>query len=188
MSKEEFAVFAMTLKTFYPKENLLPSKEAMELWYRMLQDIQANIANVFLQKWVATSKWPPTIAEIRAGCSSLVKEEIQDWGQGWAEVTKAIARYGYMQEQRALESMSPITRQTVERLGWKNLCASENIAADRANFRNCYEILSQREAEARQLPAALKETISQLQIGAGPSSQGKGMPTPRGTPKTTRIW
>lgn len=167
MNKEEFAVFSMALKTYFPRENLLPSKEAMELWYRQLMDIPYKLAETFLSKWVATEKWPPTIAEIRAGCSSLVKEEIPDWGQGWSEVTKAIGRYGYMQEQKALETLSPITRQTVERLGWKNLCASENIAADRANFRNCYEILSHREAEARQLPAALKETISQLKIGAG---------------------
>ena len=167
MTKEEFSYFAMTLKTFYPKDNLLPSKEAMELWYRMLQDIQANIANVFLQKWVATSKWPPSIAEIRSGCSSMTQEEIPDWGQAWREVDKAIHRYGYNQEAKALASLSPVTRKVVERLGWMNLCISENAVADRANFRNCYEILSQREVEDRQLPAELKETISQLQIGAG---------------------
>lgn len=160
-------MFSMALKTFFPKDNIIPNKEALELWYRQLYDIPYSIAETFLQKWVATNKWSPSIAEIREGCIVITEGELPDWGDGWKEVLKCIARYGYMREEEALNHMSPMTRKVVERLGWKNLCFSENEVADRANFRNCYEIISKREVEDRQLPAALKETISQIQIGAG---------------------
>lgn len=168
MNKKEFAIFAKALKTYFPKDNLLPTPEAMELWYRSLADIPYRLAEIFLQKWVTSEKWSPSIAEIRKGCADLTNEETPDWAAGWSEVVKAIGRYGYMQESKALESMSPITRQTVERLGWKNLCMSENDVADRANFRSTYELLSKREAEHRQLPDALKETIAKIQGGSMP--------------------
>ena len=167
MTKEEFSYFAMTLKTFYPKDNLLPSKEAMELWYRMLQDIQANIANVFLQKWVMVEKWPPSIADIRAGCMQILEEPLPDWGEAWRATIKAISRYGHMREREALDSLPKLARETVERLGYQHLCMSENEIADRAQFRNVYEILLKRESEDRQLPIGLQETISQYRLGRG---------------------
>ena len=34
MTKKEFAIFAAALKTYYPREQLLPNSEAMELWFR----------------------------------------------------------------------------------------------------------------------------------------------------------
>lgn len=168
MTKEEFALFSMALKTYFPKDNLLPSKEALELWYRQLMDIQYTIAEAFLQKWVATEKWAPTIAEIRGGCSGILNGEIPDWGGEWERVLKLIGRYGYMQEERALAAMPPLTRRAVEMMGWQRICTSDNEVSERANFRNNYEALARMEAESRQLPAALKETISKLQIGAGP--------------------
>ena len=64
MDKKEFGLFAMALKTYYPKEQLLPNTQAMELWYKHLKDIPLPIAEMALQKWVATNKWSPTICEI----------------------------------------------------------------------------------------------------------------------------
>lgn len=64
MDKKEFAKFAMALKTYYPKEQLLPNQQAMELWYRQIKDIPLLIAEMALQKWVATNKWSPSISEL----------------------------------------------------------------------------------------------------------------------------
>ena len=71
MNKQEFARLAMVIKTAYPKDNLIPTKEAMSIWYQMLSDIPYNIAEVALQKWISTSKWAPTIADIREYSSGV---------------------------------------------------------------------------------------------------------------------
>jgi vacuolar-type H+-ATPase subunit E/Vma4 len=63
-----------------------------------------------------------------------------------------------MQEPEALQSLDEITRKCVKRLGFQNLCTSENITADRANFRMIYEQESQRTKANNQLPAQLRET------------------------------
>ena len=162
MDRKEFAIFAMALKTYFPRENLLPTEEAMELWFQELKDIPAEVATAILRKWVDTQKWPPTIAEIRTMCSEIVQGQLPDWGEAWREVEKAIGRYGYTAPEKALASLSPVARKAAERIGWLGICMSENTDIIRAQFRQVYEICSKREVEDRQLPTALKETIQQI--------------------------
>lgn len=166
MDKAEFAKFALTLKTFYPRDNLLPNDTAVELWFRMLNDIPYSLAIVFLQKWVSTEKWSPSIADIRSGVTNMAKGEIKDWTEAWAEVRRAIGRYGMHREFEAMKSLSPLARQTVEWLGWKSLCcAPENDASYRANFRDTYTNLANREKETHQLSDNLRLQISETAQG-----------------------
>lgn len=159
MDKKEFAQFAMALKTYYPKENLLPNNQAMELWYRQLQDIHYTVAEAALNQWVATSKWSPTIADIREAAASVKNGEIPDWGEGWEQVLMAVRKYGTYNVQEAMESFDPITRQCVERLDFYNICTSKNISTDRANFRMIYEQLAERKQKETQIPAELSKMI-----------------------------
>lgn len=167
MDKPEFQVFASALRTYYSKENLLPNAQAMELWFRQLQDIPYPVAEATLNKWVATNKWSPSIAEIRELAAEIQNGKLPDWGEGWEQVNLAIRRYGYYRPKEALESLDPITREVVNRLGFTNLCLSENPAADRANFRQCFEIVAKRNHENNVLPLPLQETIKQLSGGMG---------------------
>ena len=66
-----------------------------------------------------------------------------------------------MNEAEALESMDELTRQTVNRIGWQNICQSEldEQTAIRANFRMMYEQSQGKERENAQLPAELKQRI-----------------------------
>ena len=163
MTKKEFATFAMALKTYYPRENLLPNEQAMELWFRQLQDIPYQVAETGLNKWVSLNKWSPSIADIREMTTTITQGELPDWGEAWEEVCRAIRKYGFYQVGEALESLSPLTRQTTERIGFTNLCTSENPSADRANFRMIYERLAEREKREAQLSVGIKLQISQLQ-------------------------
>lgn len=163
MEKKEFALFASALKTYYPKENLLPNNQAMELWYQQLADIPYHVAEVTLNKWVATNKWSPTIADIREMALSVTRPTEPDWGEGWREVEMAIRKFGMYRIGEAMESFTPITKQCVERLGFRELCLSENSMADRANFRMVYEQLVQRKKVDAQIPAKLSVLIGTLQ-------------------------
>lgn len=164
MDKTEFGLFASALRTYYSKENLLPNSHAMELWFRQLQDIPFPVAEAVLNKWVATNKWAPSISEIRELATEIQHGKPPDWGEAWEESCKAIRRFGFYRPKEGLDSLSPLARATVERLGWNNLCLSENQMADRANFRQCFETICKREQQDKALPAPLLETIKQLQV------------------------
>ena len=162
MTKKEFAIFAAALKTYYPREALLPNDQAMELWFRQLEDIPYKVAEAGLNKWVATQKWSPSIADIREMSAGIQNGDIPDWGEGWKDVQKAIQRYGWYHQKEAMECFDGITKQTVERLGFANLCLSENPETDRMNFRVIYQQLAERKKQEAQIPQALKEVIASI--------------------------
>ena len=165
MDKRAFATIAAALQTYYPRFNLLPNSEAMELWYQELGDLPSEVLTAALRKWVTTEKWPPSIAELRGLCAEMTKGPAPDWGGAWGEVQNAVRFLGYMREKEALESMSSLTRSAVERIGWRNICCSENPEALRAQFRQIYEIVAKRENESRQLPPKLQEMIAMIGTG-----------------------
>jgi hypothetical protein len=162
MNKREFSMWAMALKTFFPRDNLLPTPEAMELWYQELKDIPYAVATAMLRKWANTQKWPPTIAEVRTMCAELSAGKLPEWGDAWQEVQKAIGKFGYIDEEGAIDSMSPLTVEAVEKIGWRAICFSENPDTIRAQFRQVFQICANREIEDRQLTPELKETIRNL--------------------------
>lgn len=163
MTEKEFGLFALALKTYYPKEGLLPNNQAMELWYRQVADIPYNIAEAALNKWVATNKWSPTIADIREMSISVSHGDIPTWGDAWEEVCRAIRKFGSYRAGEAIETLSPLAKKATQRIGFTNLCMSENVAADRANFRMIYETLAERQKKEAQLPLPLKQLIAELQ-------------------------
>lgn len=167
MNKKEFAIFASALKTYYPKEKILPNEQAMELWFNQLQDIPYKVAELTLNKWVATNKWSPSIADIREQAAGIIQGESKDWGEAWQEVLRCISKYGFYREEEALYSMDKLTRKVVRRLGFKNICLSEDIQVDRANFRMIYEQEQTKAKQDAQLPPKIKELLTTMPMMLG---------------------
>lgn len=164
MNKQEFSKIAMAIKTYYPNQNLLPNQQAMELWYLQLQDIPYKVCMAVVNKWVALNKWAPTIADIRENAVDIADGDQKDWSEAWQDVLLNIREYGYHRAEDGLEELTGVTRQTVERLGYTRLCHSENIMADRANFRDIYNELSKRESQEKQIPKQLLEHINNIKM------------------------
>lgn len=163
MNKQEFAVLADAIRSYYPRENIMPTKESASLWYEELKDIDAGLAMVAVKKYVQTNKWAPTIADIRENVVDVTAPK-EDWSSGWEQVIKAIGRYGYYNEHEALESMDEITRTATKRLGWKMICQSEqtDLTAIRANFRMIYEQIQQDAKTDAKLSDELKAQMEQI--------------------------
>lgn len=164
MDKKQFAIFASGLRTYYPRENLLPNEQAMELWFKQLEDIDYKVAEVALHKWVATNKWSPSIADLRETATEITQGEIPDWGAGWHLVNRAIHLYGSYEPEKAYAMMDEITATCVKRLGWNNLCFSENQEADRANFRMIFEAEAKRKRREAQVPPKIAKLAEKFQL------------------------
>jgi hypothetical protein len=174
MEKQEFSTFAMALRTYYPKENILPNQQAMELWYRELHDIPYKVAEAALRKWVATNKWSPSIAEIRELTADIVNGEQLTWGEAWEKTLHAVRRYGYLNQKDALDSLDPLTRRCVENIGYLDICKSENIMVERAHFQKIFEIYSKRQQTEQRLPGSLLKAIGSMRTEDGFLKIGSG--------------
>ena len=163
MTKQEFSKWVMALKTYYPREQLLPNAQAIELWFQELQDIPMQVAEAALRKWVSTSKWSPTIAEIREMCVDVKRGDAPDWSEGWYKVNMAIQRYGRYRPAEAMASLDPITRKAVKCLGFGNLCDTEDIGYYTRRFQQIFETEAKRQQMRLQLPMELQDVIGQIQ-------------------------
>lgn len=163
MTDDDFVYITAALQTAFPWAKLFPNEQAMEIWFQRLKDIPGGIVRAVVDRWLETQRNPPTIADIRANADLVANGEAPTWADGWEQVRKAIGRYGYYQQEKALASMDELTRQTVLRLGWQQICESENADVLRANFRMTYEALERRQRENRLLSGNVKADIAAIQ-------------------------
>lgn len=75
MTAKEFGILADAIKTYFPRDNVLPTENAMRLWYSELKDLPYQVAQTALRKYVATNKFAPTIADIREQAAELNAQE-----------------------------------------------------------------------------------------------------------------
>ncbi|MBO5100583.1 MAG: hypothetical protein J6B63_04665 [Treponema sp.] len=163
MTRDEVIVIMGTLQVAYPRfyKDLSPQQAnlTVNLWTKMLEDVTAEQATLAINKIIATSEWPPTIADVRKAIFETQQGSVKDAGEAWGEVTAAMRMFGYMREKEALESMSEQTRTAVKYINWQTLCRSKDSMADRAHFFKVYETVKQRSIENNQVPLFIKDKI-----------------------------
>lgn len=154
VSKQEFATLVLAMQAMYGEE-FIGTDEAMDVWFALLHDLDYQILSKALQKHMLTNKFKPTVAELREIYANLICPVILDWSEGWEKDSRAIGHYGMYRTEEAMESFDEVTREAVKRLGFQNICLSENIVADRARFAEIYQAIQQRKRMAVNIGSAL---------------------------------
>ena len=72
MTREEFAVLVKAMKAVYSSENFIADKDAFNVWYGLLQDLPYEQANLAIQKYMTSERFPPTIADIRTKATEII--------------------------------------------------------------------------------------------------------------------
>lgn len=119
---------------------LLPSQrpvthETIRLYCRALADLDADDLRDAVDRLVATEKWFPTVADIRASCAER-SCKAPAAADAWAEVMRAVGTVG---RYRVPQWSHVAVERAVEGLGgWQAICDSEDNMADRAHFLRLY--------------------------------------------------
>lgn len=161
MTFEEFTKIGMAIKTYYPKEHdtLLKDELAIKLWYESLKDLDYTNLMIALHKWVETERWSPTIADLRRLAFEVRNPDIPTWDEAWETVLQAVRTYGYNRRVEAMDSFDEITRKAVSRIGFIQICRSEEIGIERAAFRDIYRMLADKTVENGQVAPAIRKVI-----------------------------
>lgn len=161
MTPGEFTRYAAAIKTYFPRDNILPSKEAMDLWYEMLCDLDYKIACVALKKHVATNKFAPSIADIRESAHSFNNAEQLNEMEAWALVSNAIRNSGYnsVEEFEKLPSLVQKAVGLPSQLRTWALDENYNEEVVSSNFIKCYRTISHREKEIQKIPEEIRKVI-----------------------------
>lgn len=143
MEFQKFLILVKGMKSTYTSPNFLPDEDSIKVWYNLLKDIPYELLNNTIIRWISTERFPPTIADLRKMSYHTANDETPDWAEAWKKIKSAISCYGFYRESDALASMDDLTRQTTERIGWKELCMADidNESTNRAQFRDIYNAL-----------------------------------------------
>ncbi len=113
-------------------------------WFKLLGDLTPAELLAALTRHLATSHWLPAVADLRAIASAAVVGRARAGEDAWGDVLEQVGATGRYRSPRFAD---PITARCVARLGWEELCASENAVADRARFAKLYDTLAREAAE-----------------------------------------
>lgn len=176
MTKKEFLPISTGLIAAYPNAKIMGDEASLELWYRMLADIDAEVVENAIMEYISTNVFPPNIAEIRKLCVERYKQPIPSFDEAWGVVQTAIQRYGRDRPDEAYATMDDLTREVVKNLGWYNLCVCDNQTASRANFREAYNARAEEMQRQRQLPAFVAQEKAALQQHYVPAIEDRTAP------------
>lgn len=161
----------------YPMFEL--TDDRVSIYVKLLADLDAEALIAATQQHIATSKFPPTVAELREGCTALTRPALPAWADAWDEVLTAIRAVGGY----GTPAFShPLIEQTVAGMGgWKVMCGMEigETATWRAQFRDVYSAYASRAGrEAALLPAARALAVERGALPAPAEVTPPALPAP----------
>ena len=164
MTVREFGIFADAIKTYFPRDNVLPTEKSMQLWYSELKDIPYQLAHTALRKYVSTNKFAPTIADIREQVAELNNQNEEELNEtaAWSLVLKAIRRSTYYSNEE-FAKLPPVVQRAVssprQLREWAMLedVDGKTLTVIQSNFQRTFRAEQQRERERSKLsPDVLK--------------------------------
>jgi len=173
VTREEFAPIVAYLSALVGKPM---GREQAEVYYDLLADLPEPLARAAVRRAACACCLSviPAVGEIRAAAAALAAPASLGWPEAWRLACQAAARWGLYRAEAGLASLpvGPV-RRAVLAVGWQALCDADPASLDtlRAQFRDAYGVLGEREERERLLPPGLRAEAVRLlaeQIGALP--------------------
>ena len=176
MERQEFKTLVKGMKAVYAQPAFIPDQDAFNIWYELLKDLPYEQANIAIQKYMLTEKFPPTIADIRTKASEIVSrvEESMSELEAWSLVNKAISNSGYhaQEEFEKLPEACQIAVGHPSNLKEWAMMESDKVATvEQSHFIRNYRTAVQRMKEDAKIPEHLKKAIEGMREKAGAIEQ-----------------
>lgn len=135
MTRDEVAKLLAILHVAWPQATVGDAGGQVTAYHLALADVPYPAGEAAVAGWLKTGRFFPAPSELR----ELAAEALgvaPGIDQAWSEVVGAIRSVGVYGQPRFSH---PLIAETVRRIGWRTLCGSENLAADREWFARLYQ-------------------------------------------------
>lgn len=132
------------------------------MWAEMFKDDDAVIVSMAVRKHISTSKWPPSIAEIREDMIDIQRPDLIPPDRAWAVVVDVMRSKGEFIADDLHDVLPPMIARAVKRIGWRSLWDMriyDKAGADRAAFLSMYKPVYDEARQKAILPAQLSADI-----------------------------
>lgn len=156
---EVLAMIKIAYQNTYKNLTKNDANNMILLYQSIFAEENAEAVKLAVKAHIATSKWSPTVADIR----ELIHASVQITADAaWGQIMTAIKKFGQYQECEAIASMSADVATVCKRLGYKTLCQSNSQMADRAHFLKIWEQYSSKKLKQEMLPKQIAKNIKLL--------------------------
>ena len=122
--KETISLFGILIAA-YPNFDKFKDDSQVEgmvnMWATLFADDDSAIVGLAVKKHIMTSKWPPSIAEIREIMADITHPDLIAPDQAWAAVSDLLYAVGEQNHENAHRKLPPLIAQTVDAIGWHAL-------------------------------------------------------------------
>lgn len=179
MTRADAAKLVAIVVTAYPAFDKFKDAEAVKatvgLWAAMFAADSAEAVGLAVREHIATSKWPPSVAEIRELMADAQHPELIPPDRAWAAVSDLLYSRGERCGGEIGGLLPPLVARAAETIGWRSLWAMHCAYAqggkpglDRAAFLEQYRPMYEREKKRAMMPAGLAASRPALP-GSGPA-------------------
>ena len=139
-------------------------RSTVALWDLMFADDDARLVSMAVEKHISTSKWPPSIAELRDIMTTITHPGLIPVDEAWAAVRKLLSVHDRLY-QPTEQFLPRIIAEAVDAVGYEQLKElsraayrgqSAKLGLDRVSFIQAYEPRLQRAKEQAALPGKLQ--------------------------------
>ena len=122
--KETISLFGILIAA-YPNFDKFKDDSQVEgmvnMWASLFADDDSTIVGLAVKKHIMTSKWPPSIAEIREIMADITHPDLIPPDQAWVAVSDLLYAVGECNHGDAHRNLPPLIAQTVDAIGWHTL-------------------------------------------------------------------
>lgn len=199
MTKSETVQLFAIIKSLFPRDDSFKNatKDMVDAWAEMLEDIPFDHAKAAIKASVATSPFPPSIAEIRDYATRMTTPKRLTADEAWGIASEVIRNYGTQTrrigatevvvvrfgepvkkrpsglEYEAKFHCPPEVWEMLKRMGYANVVNSDNPDVVRGQFMRAWDSHSKEAKEERVLTGIVPEVLQMItgqswfQIGEG---------------------
>lgn len=173
MTKADAARLVAIVVTAYPNYDKFRDEQAVtatvNLWASMFTADDGRIVALALNKHIATSKWPPSVAELREIMLEIQRPDLIPPDKAWAAVSDLLHTAGEYNHGDLQSQLPPLVARAVETIGWGNLwemhrsyCVGGKPGMDRVAFVQQYGPMYEREKQRAMTPEGITAQIDSV--------------------------
>lgn len=178
MTREETIKIIGIITTAYPNFDRFRDEKHIRsmvaIWADMFSEDDAGIVALSVKEHISTSKWPPSIAEIREIMTRITNPDIIPPDEAWEIVSKYLYTEGEHNHSDIYKALPRTIAEAVESIGYGHLYTmhvayargrSSNAGLDRVAFMQAYEDKVERQRRKAMLPESLRQKIEAVSAG-----------------------
>lgn len=168
MEREQFKTLVKGMKAVYSDPRFIADKDAFDVWYSLLQDLDYDTASQAIQKYMMSNRFPPTIADIREQCNDFNAPQELNEMEAWSLVSKAIRNSGYNSVDE-FAKLPPLVQKAVglpDSLREWAMTENLNLEVIMSNFQRAYKAELRRYEELQKMPRNVRNLIENANVGS----------------------